>query len=109
LALEGNEYVAGKGKFKHANIKKHVTGFDIEGAGATEVLINSSPNSKKATYKIDDDETDGISIVITSSTSKADLSKLTRMENICDKNTTTEITDLSNGTNVTTFTCKMKR
>ena len=110
LALEGNEYVVNKGKFTHASIKKHVTGFDIQGSGADQVLINSNPNSKKATYKIDDDKTNGISVVIDSSDSKADLSKFTRMENICDKNTMAEIADLANATTATyTFTCKMKR
>lgn len=114
LALEGDEYDGGTpsvGKFTHTNIKKHVTGFDVSG---TE-LINSNPNSKKTTYVITDDEPTApnpsiISVAIDSSVSKVDLSRLSRMENICDKNTPAEIADLANSiTPIYTFSCKMSR
>ena len=119
LALEGNEYdvTSKKGKFTHDNIKKHVTGFDTD--GATGPLINTkNKDTKKTTYTITDDkpvaDTDPnvISVVIDSSLSKVDLSKLSRMENICDLNPKTgvgSVKTLSEGSKVTTFTCIMSR
>ncbi len=112
LALEGNEYSGGTtsvGKFTHENIKKHVTGFDID---ASSNLVNTK--NKKTTYTITDEEAtkvDGknvISVAIDSTDSNVDLSKLSRMENICDLNKD-KVKELSEGPKETEFTCIMSR
>lgn len=120
LALEGNEYsgTPSVGKFTHDNIKKHVTGFDIDGENGPLINTKNKGTSKKTTYTIKDEKAavvDGknsISVAIDSTTSDVDLSKLSRMENICDLNPKTgagSVKTLSEGPKATTFTCIMSR
>ena len=116
LALEGNT----EGNFNSTNIKKHVTGFSEDAAPATGhngIIVNTKNKDivgKETTYQIIDGGVNTmVSVAINSSDSGVDLSKITRMESICDGDTTAayiaSLKTLANGSNVNTFTCKMKR